>query len=255
MKIEIGQVEAIYRYPVKSMASEALNTAELGWHGLEGDRRLALRRLADRTGFPWLSASQFPGLLLFTPQSIPPGDAGLPTHVRTPDGRDLPTFGADLAAEVTRLYGGDVQMMHMRQGIFDEGSVSVITLDTVGEISRQAEQRADVRRFRPNIVVRSLSTVPFHEDEWVGGTLSFGEEPNAPAIAVTLRDVRCAMLNIDPDSGVPTPQMMKVVVRLNQNHAGVYGTVIRTGQIVVGQTITFHPAAEKIEDQALTTHN
>ena len=44
MPIEIGQVEAIFRYPVKSMGGERLEVAKLGWHGLEGDRRLAFRR-------------------------------------------------------------------------------------------------------------------------------------------------------------------------------------------------------------------
>jgi uncharacterized protein YcbX len=37
MLIEIGHVEAIFRYPVKSMGGEQLEVAELGWHGLEGD--------------------------------------------------------------------------------------------------------------------------------------------------------------------------------------------------------------------------
>ena len=41
MAIEIGEVEALYRYPVKSMRGELLDAAELGWHGLAGDRRLA----------------------------------------------------------------------------------------------------------------------------------------------------------------------------------------------------------------------
>ena len=56
LPIEIGQVEAIYRYPVKSMRGERLEITRLGWHGLDGDRRLAFRRMNDRSGFPWLSA-------------------------------------------------------------------------------------------------------------------------------------------------------------------------------------------------------
>ena len=60
MRIEIGRVEAIYRYPVKSMAGEKLEMAQLGWHGIEGDRRLALRRLNDNSGFPWLTATKLP---------------------------------------------------------------------------------------------------------------------------------------------------------------------------------------------------
>ena len=55
MLIEIGHVEAIFRYPVKSMAGERLEVANLGWHGLDGDRRLAFRRMDDRSGFPWLT--------------------------------------------------------------------------------------------------------------------------------------------------------------------------------------------------------
>lgn len=37
--IEPGHVRELYRYPVKSMASVALDSALLGWYGLEGDRR------------------------------------------------------------------------------------------------------------------------------------------------------------------------------------------------------------------------
>jgi hypothetical protein len=38
MPIEIGHVEAIFRYPVKSMGGERLEVAKLGWHGLVGRR-------------------------------------------------------------------------------------------------------------------------------------------------------------------------------------------------------------------------
>jgi hypothetical protein len=48
MLIEIGHVEAIFRYPVKSMAGEGLDGAELGWHGdvfgLPSRENLTIRR-------------------------------------------------------------------------------------------------------------------------------------------------------------------------------------------------------------------
>ena len=110
MLMEIGHVEAIFRYPVKSMAGEPLPAAELGWHGLAGDRRFAFRRIDDRSGFPWLSASQLPELVLFAPQRREDAAQGeLPTHVRTPDGQELPVFGEDLATEIGRRYGAPVQ--------------------------------------------------------------------------------------------------------------------------------------------------
>jgi uncharacterized protein YcbX len=248
MLIEIGQVEAIFRYPVKSMGGERIEEANLGWYGLEGDRRLALRRMDDRSGMPWLTASKLPDLVLFAPQRREDGPQGdLPTHIRTPDGEEVPVFGEDLAKEVGRRYGAPVEMMQLRHGIFDEASISVIASDTVREIGRLSGRSLDVRRFRPNVLVRLLRPTPFQEDEWVGGVLSFGEGDDAPAIAVTMRDERCSMVNLDPDSASPAPEVMKAVVRANQNTAGIYGAVTRIGRLAIGQTIFLRAATEKRE--------
>ena len=238
MRIRIGDVEAIFRYPVKSMGGERLDVAELGWHGLEGDRRLAFRRVEDRSGFPWLTATKLPELVMFAPRRGDNGDdGGLPTHVRTPEGEEMPVFGEELAAEVGRRYGAPVQMMHLRHGVFDDASISVIASDTIGEISRLAGRSLDVRRFRPNILVRLLRPVPFQEDEWLGGVLSFGDDEDAPAITATMHDVRCSMVNLDPETAVPTPEILKAVVHANENNAGIYGTVTRVGRLAVGQSV------------------
>src|SRR6202051_3706268 len=254
MLIEIGQVEALFRYPVKSMAGERLEDANLGWYGLDGDRRLAFRRMDDRSGMPWLTGSKPPDLLLFAPQRREDGAPGdLPTHIRTPEGKDLPVFGEDLAKEVGRRYGAPVQMMQLNHGIFDEGSISVIASDTVREISRLAGRSPDVRRFRPNVVVRLLRPVPFQEDEWLGGVLLFGPGNDAPALPVRVPDVRRSVVNLGPDSARSAPEMLKAVVRANQNNAGVYGAVIRVGRLAVGQSI-FLRAAEKRESVLALKH-
>ena len=243
MPIQIGYVEALFRYPVKSMRGESLATANLGWHGLDGDRRFAFRRLNDRSGFPWLTAGKLPDLVVFSPFRLQNDAAGdLPTHVRTPDGAELPISGDELAVEVGRRYGAPVQMMQLNHGIFDEAAISVIASDTVHCIGELAGQTPEVRRFRPNIVVRLLQSCPFQEDAWVGGVLSFGTEHDAAAVTVTMRDVRCAMVNLDPDSAVPAPEVLKAIVQVNHNNAGVYGTVTRTGRLAVGQPIFHHPA-------------
>jgi uncharacterized protein YcbX len=219
------------------MRGERLESAELGWHGLAGDRRLAFRRMDDRSGFPWLTASRLPDLLLFAPHHQDGAAGDLPTHVRTPDGEDLPVFGEELAAEVGRRHGARVEMMQARHGIFDDASLSVIAVDTVGEIERLAGRRPDVRRFRPNVVLRLLRPGPFQEDEWLRGVLSFGGGSDAPAVTVTMRDVRCSMVNLDPDTASSTPEVLKAVVGANDNNAGVYGTVTRLGRLAVGQNV------------------
>ena len=154
----------------------------------------------------------------------------------------MPTFGEALATEVGRRYGAHVQMMQLKHGIFDEASISVIASDTVREIGRLAGVSPDVRRFRPNVLVRALRPLPFQEDEWLGGVLSFGEAGDAPAITVTMRDVRCSMVNLDPDSASPSPEVLKAVVRANQNNAGIYGAVTRIGRLAVGQTVLLRAA-------------
>lgn len=245
MTIEIGHVEAIFRYPVKSMAGERLEFANVSWHGIDGDRRLALRRTHAQNDFPWLTATTLPELILFTPfGNKEDGEGDIPTHVRTPEGKEMTVFGEDLAEEIGRRHGAPVQMMHMRNGTFDDASISVIATDTVGEIGRLAGIDPDARRFRPNILVRPLRPHPFEEENWLGGVLSFGELGEGPRVSVTARDVRCSMINYDPDSGRSTPEMLKSVVRVNQNNAGIYGTVIRTGRVSIGQTVRLQESPE-----------
>jgi uncharacterized protein YcbX len=86
-------------------------------------------------------------------------------------------------------------------------------------------------------VVRLLRPDPFQEDHWVGGVLSFGEVGHGPGLSVTMRDARCSMVNLDPDSAQSAPEVLKAIVRMNQNNAGIYGVVIRTGRLAVGQTV------------------
>ena len=245
MTIKIGYIEAIFLYPVKSMAGVQLDAANLGWHGLDGDRRLAFRRARDRSGFPWLTASKLPDLLRFTPIWREQGvRVDLPTHVRTPDGKEMAVFGEELAAEVELRHGAPVQMMELRHGIFDEASLSVISVETVREIGKVTGTTPDVRRFRPNVVVRLLRPDPFQEDRWVGGVLSFGEAGHGPSLSVTMPDARCSIVNLDPDSARSAPEVQKAIVQMNQNNAGIYGAVIRTGQLAVGQAVYLQTFAE-----------
>ena len=246
MPVKVGEVEAIFRYPVKSMSGELVEVAHLGWHGLDGDRRLAFRRVDDRTGFPWLTASKLPELIRFAPQRRGPAVAeALPTHVRTPEGEELAVFGQELATEVGRRHGSAVEMVHLNRGIFDEASISVMTSATVGEIGRLAALRPDVRRFRPNILIASSQSIPFEEDEWVGGVLSFGDANEAAAIYVTNRDERCSMVNFDPDSAQTSAEVLKAIVRVRDNKAGVYGAVARPGRLISGQPIFLEVAEKK----------
>src|SRR5262245_62252482 len=107
------------------MRGEPLEAATLGLCGLEGDRRLALRRLEPAGEGPWLTASKLPELVLFTPRGRAPIDGeALPTHVLTPEGQELPAFGEALAAEIGRRFRGPVQMTNPHRGILQHWTIS-----------------------------------------------------------------------------------------------------------------------------------
>jgi uncharacterized protein YcbX len=237
MRHKVGEVAALFRYPVKSMRGEGLDHADVGWHGVLGDRRVALRRTADRSGFPWLTASRLPDLLLHAPLRETGSGDDPPTHVRTPAGAALPVFGAELAALLGARSGAAVEMVHLDRGVFDEASVSLITSATVDTLSRMAGLPGDVRRFRPNLLLSTAGAAPFEEDEWVGGVLAFGDADDGAAVFVTNRDARCAMVNLDPDTARPAPELLKAIVRERANMAGVYATVVRRGRLAVGQSV------------------
>jgi uncharacterized protein len=234
---EIGQIKAIFRYPVKSMAGVQLDHVGLGWHGLNGDRRFAFRRLTDQSGFPWLSASRLPQLLLYKPIGEAKVDKDLPTHVRTPDGAEMELGSDDLRNEISRQHGSPVQLMQLKHGIFDEAAVSLINVVTIRKVEREAGRRLDVLRFRPNIVIESHGVEPFAEDQWVGKTLRFGTDENGPAVSITMRDLRCVMINLDPKTAEADSRVMKAALRLNANHAGVYATVIHSGELRIDQKV------------------
>lgn len=239
MIIHLGHIHQLVRYPVKSMAGVPADTAFLGWHGLQGDRRFAFRRVNDTSGFPWLSASRLPELVLYHPHGLDENaEEPTPTHVRTPDGVDLALTSAELQNRVAEKFGNPVELMKLKHGIFDDASVSVINLVTIDAICRAAEQQPDVRRFRPNIVLASDTTEAFQEDGWIGGRLVFGSHDLGPMVNLTMRDLRCVMINLDPDTAKQDAAVMKTAVRLNKNYAGVYGTVVRTGQLSVGQPVS-----------------
>ncbi|HEV8486963.1 MAG TPA: MOSC domain-containing protein [Blastocatellia bacterium] len=237
MNTEVGRITGVFRYPVKSMAGLALNTANLGWHGVDGDRRFAFRRTADRSGFPFLTASRLPELILYEPFGHAEADELIPTHIRTPDGRVLDLNGEELQEELSQRHGSGVQLMHLKAGIFDEASVSVISLATIRQVESESGRPLDIRRFRPNIIVETFSNAPFGEDSWIGSSLAFGTEFEGPAVSVTIRDKRCVMINLDPETAEADARVMKAAVRLNGNNAGVYGTVIRTGEVSIGQSV------------------
>jgi uncharacterized protein len=241
----VATVQAIFRYPVKSMRGEALESVALGWHGLVGDRRFAFLRSDSLEPHPWLTARQQARLIQYAPRFRDPADVeGSPVEVLTPDGRVLELQDPQLLDDVlggSRFHG---QLLHLGGGAFDSMPVSLIARQSVVSISEAIDADLDVRRFRPNLVLDLIDGAAYDETTWRGRTLRFGVGPRAARIRVDRLNLRCMVPGLDPSSATYDPAVLYYVTEQREQVAGVYGTPERTGEIRVGDSVYLLPERE-----------
>ena len=230
----VGRVAGLWRYPVKSMAPEELDGAEVSWHGLAGDRRWAfIRDGQERSGFPWLTIRDRPDMARYRPRCTDPDrpDACL-TLVRTPSGAELDVADPALAAEL----GTGVRVIKQNRGIFDTLPLSLVTTQALASLGRMVGTDLAVGRFRPNLLVESCGG-DFPEDAWVGRVLRIG----GFAMRVDKPDLRCAVITIDPVTLVRDPAILRAVARERDSRFGVYGSTVEPGRIAVGDPVELEP--------------
>lgn len=231
----VGRVSALFRHPIKSMAAQPLANVTLDRNGVAGDRRFALRRLGIKSGFPWLSASTLPALVRYRVEGL--DDRLMPTGLCAPSGEVITCDAASISAHFAAAHGVDVELTHLRQGIFDCAGISILTAQTLASLGQMTGITLDPRRFRPNILIDvEQGADPYPEDAWVGHSITFGAPGSGARVAVTELDERCVMINIHPDTGQSTPELLRAVVQHRDNYAGVYAVATRMGAIAIGDT-------------------
>jgi uncharacterized protein YcbX len=226
---EVGRVAALWRYPVKSMAAEALEEIEVSWHGLAGDRRWAfVGDGLERSGFPWFTIRERSDMWRYRPSFLTPDDPDRSrTLVRTPEGRELDVVDPALAAEL----GTGVRVIKQNRGVFDTSPLSLTTTQTVAALGSRVGRELDPLRFRPNVLVDAEE--PFAEDSWVGSVLQIGEMQ----MRVDLRDERCVIVNVDPATATRDPTILRTIARERETCLGVYGSTVTPGRIAVGDRV------------------
>ncbi len=226
-----GIVSGLWRYPVKSMAGEALARTDISWAGLAGDRRWAfVRPDSHDRGFPWHTIREFSPMSTYVARLAEPARPDRSgVLVRTPDSGRYDVTDPRLAAEL----GTGLRVMRLDRGAFDDMPVSVISHSTVSALCSLADVPGNELRFRPNIVVTLDSGAPFEEDAWVGSAVRIG----AAVVRMDRRDSRCIIVNVDPVGGLPDARLLKVIGTARGACAGVYGTTVRPGLIRVGDPV------------------
>ena len=231
---DLGVVRALAVYPVKSMQGQFVDAAKLGFAGLAHDREYAFLREQDRTGLPWLSARQCPGLLRYR-ASV--DDAAV--VVRTPHGEQLDVRDPRLLAEITDAANEPLRLVRLWRRAYDSAGadVSIITTQSIQAISDLAERPLEAARFRPNVVVDATAEAPFREEKWVGSSVAIGDGSDRGRLRLTRKDPRCRIVSLDPHTGDEDARIHKVIVDTRKNNLGAYATVERTGTLAVGQVL------------------
>ena len=94
----------------------------------------------------------------------------------------------------------------------------------------------EVRRFRPNIVVRPENDdAGFVESTWVGRELRIGDDV---VLAITDHCPRCVMTTLPQGGLAKDSGILRTAARHNEVHVGVYAEVRRAGRVQRGDTVT-----------------
>ena len=221
----MAKVVQVWRYPVKSMAGERLDSCMVTEAGLEGDRRWAfIDRSTSRDG-KWFNIKQHAPLMTYHARL-----AGGRLEVVAPDGaaveleRDLlPRFRAEgeRPLELRELPGAN----------FDDSHVLIVNLASVDAFALEVGMPLDHRRFRANLYVDGLE--PEEELRWLGSTIQAGDAE----LEVTDRCERCKVIAMDPDTTEAAPDILRVLVERHDERLGMYCRVVRPGRVAVGDFV------------------
>jgi uncharacterized protein len=207
-------VQQIWRYPVKSMAGERLETATLGPSGIAGDRIVYVAN-GDRGRV--VTSRTHPRLLAHRAVLDENGEPLV-------DG--LPWSDIRIQSIVQALAGQHARLTRTQHG----GRFDVLPL-LVATDGAIAAFGYDGRRLRPNLIVGGVTGLD--EREWPGHSLRIGEA----VVALADLRARCVMTTFDPDTLEQDRQVLKSVVDRFDGTMALNARVVDGGRIHVGDTV------------------
>lgn len=266
-----GTIASVWRYPVKSMMGEELNASAINDRGVLGDRSLALvdtetgKVVSAKNPKKWSTMFDFRAAFTEPPEvgsPLPPVRVTIPdgVTVTSDDGSFEERMTAALGRPVTLAtaasaepqleeYWPDMAELDYQETVTDEtmpagtffdlATIHVLTTATINQLRElYPEGRFEVRRFRPNLVVRSDDDgAGFAEKDWVGQELRLGDDV---VLQITDECPRCVMTTL-PQGDLPKDSgILRTAARHNDVHVGVYaevrgpGTVRRGDAAVLG---------------------
>jgi len=264
-----GAVVSLWRYPVKSMMGEELNASAVTDRGMLGDRSLALvdtetgKVVSAKNPKKWPAMFDFRAAFAAPPQlgqPLPPvrvtrpdgesvmsDDAGFTESMSAALGRPVTLAAAGTPEPSLEEYWPDMAELDHQETVTDEtmpagtffdlATIHVLTTASINQLrSLYPEGRFEVRRFRPNIVVRTDDTdAGFVESDWLGKQLRLGDDV---VVKITDHCPRCVMTTL-PQGDLPKDSgILRTAARHNGVNVGVYGEVRHAGRVQRGDAVS-----------------
>jgi uncharacterized protein YcbX len=271
---EVGSVGTLYRYPIKSMMGEELNSSMVGPKGLVGDRLFALSDPSTGKIASAKNPSRWPNLFSFHATYTAPldGPGQIPSvRITLPDGSTVTSQDANMedvlstalgkpvrfmssapASGTLEEYWPDIEGLPKRDEVTDEAMpsetffdlaiVHILTTATMDAMRKlYPEGRPEPRRFRPNIIISTSPEISgFAEEEWIGKVLAIGDEVK---FKITGPCPRCVMTTLAQGDLPKDAGILKTALKHNQAHIGIYASVLQGGKIRRGDVARLEEAA------------
>lgn len=221
----MSSVAEIWRYPVKSMAGERLESGIVTERGLEGDRRWALIDWSPNRAGKWFNIKQHSALMTYRSRLV---DGFV--EVVGPDGSSI-VLDRDLVRRFEAESSRPLELRELAGGNFDDSHVLIVNLASVEAFALEAGMAIDHRRFRANLYVDGLE--PQEELSWLGRRVRAGDAE----LEVTSRCERCKVITMDPDTTEATPELLRLLVERHDERFGMYCQVVKPGRVAVGDFV------------------
>jgi uncharacterized protein YcbX len=112
--------------------------------------------------------------------------------------------------------------------------ISLFSLQTAKQLGDEVGTALDKRRFRANVYLDLVGAEGFSENSLVGRRIQIGSKV---VVSVLERDPRCKMITLNPDTALPSPEILRKIAQSHDGMAGVYGAILIEGTLRVGDPV------------------